>query len=224
MLEPNIARGSRRPGLSASRPVFPGKAAEQVTNAVWAYAERKAGIHRGDPASWPDGPLGLGLEPLVRAKDGVEGRPHGVVVDQDVEGPVAFEALPAEPERPVRPGGGIAPVDTSLALGVRPYGIGYLLGSFAGERGLEADSPGLRGTRGRCWARASPAFSSLSAPRDSDLRLRPGSELNGPGTLGSTSQDVLARHLNLQAIGLSYLLADEVVTPTSLDGTCAANV
>jgi hypothetical protein len=43
---------------------------------------------------------GVGLEPLARAEDGEEGRPHGVVADQDVEGPVVFEALPTGPKRP----------------------------------------------------------------------------------------------------------------------------
>jgi hypothetical protein len=44
---------------------------------------------------------GVGLPPPALAEDGVEGRPHGVVVDHDVEVPVVFEALPSVPKPPV---------------------------------------------------------------------------------------------------------------------------
>ncbi len=77
MLEPNIVREFAETGTVRLEAAFPGKAAEQITNAVWAYAERKAGIHRGDPASWPDGPLGLSWKGLKR------NRAFNVLVDND---------------------------------------------------------------------------------------------------------------------------------------------
>ena len=48
-----------------------------MTDAVWAYAERKAGIRQDDPASWPDGPLGLSWKGLKH------NRAFDVLVDND---------------------------------------------------------------------------------------------------------------------------------------------
>ena len=37
-----------------------------MANAVWSYAGGKAGVRRHDPASWPEGPLGLSWKSLKR--------------------------------------------------------------------------------------------------------------------------------------------------------------
>ena len=75
--EPDIVREFAETGVVRLDAAFPGPAAEQMTNAVWAYAERKAGLRRDDPASWPDGPLGLSW------KDLKHNQAFNVLVDND---------------------------------------------------------------------------------------------------------------------------------------------
>lgn len=64
VLEPNIVREFAETGVVRLDAAFPRTAAEQMSNVVWAYAERKAGIRRDDPASWPEGPLGISWKGL----------------------------------------------------------------------------------------------------------------------------------------------------------------
>lgn len=66
MPEPNIVREFAETGIVRFHAAFPSTASEQMTNAVWAHAERKARIRRDDPASWPDGPLGFSWKGLKR--------------------------------------------------------------------------------------------------------------------------------------------------------------
>jgi hypothetical protein len=75
--EPDIVRQFAETGSVRLEAAFPATGAEQMTGAVWAYAERKAGTRQDGPASWPDGPLGLSWTGLkhIRAFD--------VLVDND---------------------------------------------------------------------------------------------------------------------------------------------
>ena len=75
--EPDIVREFAETGTVRLEAAFPSTGAEQMTDAIWAYAERKAGIHRDDPASWTDGPLGLSWKGLKH------NRAFNVLVDND---------------------------------------------------------------------------------------------------------------------------------------------
>ena len=77
MPEPNIVREFAETGIVRLDAAFPSTGAEQMTNAVWVYAERKAGIRRDDPGSWPDGPLWLNWKGLKR------NQAFNVLVDND---------------------------------------------------------------------------------------------------------------------------------------------
>ncbi len=76
---PNIVREFAETGSVGLEAAFHATGAEQMTDAVWAYAERKAGIRQDDPASWPDGPLGLSWKGLKH------NRAFDVLVDNDAE-------------------------------------------------------------------------------------------------------------------------------------------
>jgi hypothetical protein len=62
--EPNIVDEFVETGTVRLNAAFPLTAAEQMTKAVWSYAEGKAGMRRHDPASWPEGPIGLSWKGL----------------------------------------------------------------------------------------------------------------------------------------------------------------
>ncbi len=64
--EPNILREFAETGIVRFHAAFSSTTAEQMTNAVWAYAERKAGICRDDPDSRRDRPLGFSWKGLKR--------------------------------------------------------------------------------------------------------------------------------------------------------------
>jgi Phytanoyl-CoA dioxygenase (PhyH) len=66
VFEPNIVRDFEETGVVRLDGAFASAAAEQMANAIWAYAGRKAGIRPDDPASWPDGPLVLSWKGLKR--------------------------------------------------------------------------------------------------------------------------------------------------------------
>ncbi len=75
--EPDIVREFAETGTVRLEAAFPSTGAEQMTDAIWAYPERKAGIRRDDPASWPNGPLGLSWKGLKH------NRAFNVLVDND---------------------------------------------------------------------------------------------------------------------------------------------
>jgi ectoine hydroxylase-related dioxygenase (phytanoyl-CoA dioxygenase family) len=66
VVESNIPHSFRETGVVRLEGAFPPAVADQMANAIWGYAERKAGIRRDEPASWPDGSLGLSWKGLKR--------------------------------------------------------------------------------------------------------------------------------------------------------------
>ena len=66
MSGPTIVSEFAETGVVRLDAAFPRTAAEQIGNAVWGYAERKAGLRRDDPTSWPDEPFGFSWKRLRR--------------------------------------------------------------------------------------------------------------------------------------------------------------
>jgi hypothetical protein len=75
--KPEVVDEFAETGMVRLDAAFPTAAAERMAEAVWSYAERKAGIRRHDPASWPDGPLGLSWKGLK------SNRAFNVLIDND---------------------------------------------------------------------------------------------------------------------------------------------
>jgi hypothetical protein len=65
---PTIVSEFAETGVVRLDAAFPRTAAEQIGNAVWGYAERKAGLRRDDPTSWPDEPFGFSWKRLRRTQ------------------------------------------------------------------------------------------------------------------------------------------------------------